>query len=96
MWKRLTAGIGTVTRKVCNDALVTSLLGGCGARCRSGTFASVVWDAGRLLCGVTLVYVPGKQIAPGKLVSAMLAFIRSIPSVCVFCFVFRMRLEESE
>jgi hypothetical protein len=30
---------------------------------------------------VTLVYVPGKQIAPGKLVSAMLAFIRSVASV---------------
>jgi hypothetical protein len=40
---------------------------------------------------VTLVYVPGKQIAPGKLVSAMLALVRSIASVRshVACYMLR-------
>lgn len=33
---------------------------------------------------MALVYVPGEEIAPGELVSAMLAFIRSITGVYVW------------
>jgi len=33
---------------------------------------------------MTLVYMPGEQIAPGKLVSAVLALVRSISGVCDF------------
>ena len=78
----LTAGVGAVTWKVSDHALVASLLGGGGACCRGGTFASVVWGTGGFLCRVTLVYMPGKQIAPGKLVSTVLALVGSIAGVC--------------
>jgi hypothetical protein len=37
------AGVGAITGKVCDHALVASLLGGGGACCRGGTFAPVVW-----------------------------------------------------
>lgn len=39
----LTAGVGAVAGKVCDHALVASLLRGGGACRRGGTFAPVVW-----------------------------------------------------
>lgn len=80
--KRLTAGVGAVAGKVCDHALVTGLLGGGGAGCRGGTLAPVVLGTGGFLCGVTLVYMPGEQIAPCELVSTMLALVRPIACVC--------------
>ena len=78
----LTTRIGAVAGEVCDHTLIAGLLGSGGARCRGGTFASVVWGTRGFLCGVTLVYMPGEQIAPGKLVSTMLALVRPIASVC--------------
>jgi uncharacterized membrane protein len=43
------AGVGAITGKVCDHALVTSLLRSCGARCRGGTFAPVVRSTGGFL-----------------------------------------------
>ena len=40
--------------------------------------------------------MPGKQIAPGKLVSAMLAFIRSISSVYMFLLLFSRRVDRKK
>ena len=39
----LTARVGAVAGEVRDHALVTSLLRGCGAGCRGGTLAPVVW-----------------------------------------------------
>jgi hypothetical protein len=83
----LTAGVGAVAWKIRDYALVASLLRGSGARRRGGTFTPVVWGTCGLLCRVALVYMPGEQITPGKLVSAMLALVRSIPGVCDFGWV---------
>ena len=46
---------------------------------------------------MTLVYVPREQIAPGKLVSAMLTLVRSITGVCgEFRKLERRKVEETD
>jgi len=87
--RELTAGVGAVTWEVRNHALVASLLGGGGACRRGGAFTPVVWGTGGSLCRVALVYMPGKEITPGELVSTMLALVRSIAGVCMCVFFVR-------
>jgi hypothetical protein len=81
--RKLTAGVGAVAGKVCDHALVAGLLGGGGAGGRGGGFAPVVGGTGGFLGRVALVYVPGEEIAPGKLVSAVLALVRPVAGVCM-------------
>ena len=79
----LTAGVGAVAGKVCDHALVAGLLGGGGAGGRGGGFAPVVGGTGGFLGRVALVYVPGEEIAPGELVSAVLTLVRPVAGVCM-------------
>lgn len=76
------ARIASIARQAALNALITRLLAGCCSRKRCCALSSSVRSTRqRLFARMALVYMSREQIASGKLITTVLAFVRSVTSV---------------
>jgi hypothetical protein len=80
------AWVGTVARERRLDALVARLFGGGRAGCGGGGAFSTISSGGvgkRFFVGVAFIDVASEKVASCKLISTVLALVRTITGVCI-------------